>query len=254
MAELMKYIIALTNLYGMVSKEKVVEIYNSHHQDQASLSEVEVCLQNPPDELAKAFVYPHQGYFVSESILEFDEFEIMLAKKADKPFYVPNQKELLKYIDGCYFEETRQYKALYDYVKKNFYKRDDHKAEMLAEDIHRSCQLDNDFDYILEEFTRSNLSFKDANQVNEVVQLIMDLSNNTRLWENNGHTPQEIFEQFEKPKLRPLPAEPFKFDETDVIDFKSGNKIGRNDPCPCGSGKKFKKCCLNDHEPCGRFV
>ena len=21
-------------------------------------------------------------------------------------------------------------------------------------------------------------------------------------------------------------------------------KIGRNDPCPCGSGKKYKKCCL----------
>jgi preprotein translocase subunit SecA len=21
-------------------------------------------------------------------------------------------------------------------------------------------------------------------------------------------------------------------------------KIGRNDPCSCGSGKKFKKCCL----------
>jgi uncharacterized protein len=20
-------------------------------------------------------------------------------------------------------------------------------------------------------------------------------------------------------------------------------RIGRNDPCPCGSGKKFKKCC-----------
>ncbi|MBN8247774.1 MAG: SEC-C domain-containing protein [Verrucomicrobia bacterium] len=24
-----------------------------------------------------------------------------------------------------------------------------------------------------------------------------------------------------------------------------GPKIGRNDPCPCGSGLKFKKCCLN---------
>lgn len=22
------------------------------------------------------------------------------------------------------------------------------------------------------------------------------------------------------------------------------NKVGRNDPCPCGSGKKYKKCCL----------
>jgi hypothetical protein len=26
--------------------------------------------------------------------------------------------------------------------------------------------------------------------------------------------------------------------------IRSPGKIGRNDPCPCGSGKKFKKCCL----------
>ena len=25
----------------------------------------------------------------------------------------------------------------------------------------------------------------------------------------------------------------------------TGPKVGRNDPCPCGSGKKYKKCCLN---------
>jgi uncharacterized protein len=24
-----------------------------------------------------------------------------------------------------------------------------------------------------------------------------------------------------------------------------GDKPGRNDPCPCGSGKKFKQCCLD---------
>jgi preprotein translocase subunit SecA len=24
---------------------------------------------------------------------------------------------------------------------------------------------------------------------------------------------------------------------------RSGDKVGRNDPCPCGSGKKYKKCC-----------
>ncbi len=23
----------------------------------------------------------------------------------------------------------------------------------------------------------------------------------------------------------------------------AGGKVGRNDPCPCGSGKKYKKCC-----------
>lgn len=25
-------------------------------------------------------------------------------------------------------------------------------------------------------------------------------------------------------------------------------KIGRNDPCPCGSGSKFKRCCINKFE------
>jgi preprotein translocase subunit SecA len=24
---------------------------------------------------------------------------------------------------------------------------------------------------------------------------------------------------------------------------RQGEKIGRNDPCPCGSGKKYKRCC-----------
>jgi len=27
--------------------------------------------------------------------------------------------------------------------------------------------------------------------------------------------------------------------------LRSGPKVGRNDPCPCGSGKKFKQCCLH---------
>ena len=27
------------------------------------------------------------------------------------------------------------------------------------------------------------------------------------------------------------------------------NKVGRNDPCPCGSGKKYKKCCYGKSQP-----
>lgn len=26
-------------------------------------------------------------------------------------------------------------------------------------------------------------------------------------------------------------------------------KTGRNEPCPCGSGKKYKKCCLRNKKP-----
>ncbi len=32
------------------------------------------------------------------------------------------------------------------------------------------------------------------------------------------------------------------------------NRIGRNDPCPCGSGKKYKKCCLLQFESLGHTI
>lgn len=32
-------------------------------------------------------------------------------------------------------------------------------------------------------------------------------------------------------------------EQKESTTIRKGKKIGRNDPCPCGSGKKYKKCC-----------
>ncbi|HZP36842.1 MAG TPA: preprotein translocase subunit SecA [Methylomirabilota bacterium] len=46
----------------------------------------------------------------------------------------------------------------------------------------------------------------------------------------------------EEPRETGVPPRPAATrSEPRVID---GQKVGRNDPCPCGSGKKYKKCCL----------
>ena len=34
--------------------------------------------------------------------------------------------------------------------------------------------------------------------------------------------------------------------KTRTIIRENSDKIGRNDPCPCGSGKKYKNCCLKE--------
>ena len=34
-----------------------------------------------------------------------------------------------------------------------------------------------------------------------------------------------------------------KYEEENAQSVRTGKKIGRNDPCPCGSGKKYKQCC-----------
>ncbi|MFW6275816.1 MAG: SEC-C metal-binding domain-containing protein, partial [bacterium] len=33
-------------------------------------------------------------------------------------------------------------------------------------------------------------------------------------------------------------------DAKKMQEMNPGKEVGRNDPCPCGSGKKFKNCCI----------
>src|SRR5262245_5329912 len=56
-------------------------------------------------------------------------------------------------------------------------------------------------------------------------------SRRTQWQEGRGSTPDEAA----------APARPATRVEPRTAD---GQKVGRNDPCPCGSGKKYKKCCL----------
>jgi Mlc titration factor MtfA (ptsG expression regulator) len=54
--------------------------------------------------------------------------------------------------------------------------------------------------------------------------------------------------QAKHPQLYELLSKAFKQDPTTVLDQKAIAKkeIGRNDACPCGSGNKFKCCCLRN--------
>ncbi len=42
--------------------------------------------------------------------------------------------------------------------------------------------------------------------------------------------------------------------EAAVADCFTASKTGRNDPCPCGSGKKYKKCCMPGHEEARKLM
>jgi len=46
-------------------------------------------------------------------------------------------------------------------------------------------------------------------------------------------------------KIRRESASLQKFYKKETPFVREVAKVGRNDPCPCGSGKKYKKCCLN---------
>ena len=108
-----------------------------------------------------------------------------------------------------------------------------------------------------------------------------DVNNNTRMVIHRGHTPCEVMKmpsaagekRPKRPKLVPVSSTAaeilggaadelsgmgfdldldFNADEITTVSMPNGisgkavagkKKVYPNDPCPCGSGKKYKKCC-----------
>jgi preprotein translocase subunit SecA len=54
--------------------------------------------------------------------------------------------------------------------------------------------------------------------------------------ERRGALPVEAIQQNGPPAAQPARPAP-------ALRTATGEKVGRNDPCPCGSGKKYKRCC-----------
>ncbi|WP_440329016.1 YecA family protein [Mitsuokella multacida] len=76
---------------------------------------------------------------------------------------------------------------------------------------------------------------KDADKADAIIPLLAALNNATRLWPLKGHTPEDLMAMTGEGRVIP-------FDKVHKA------RVGRNDPCPCGSGKKYKNCCLRKDE------
>ena len=233
------YIVALTQLYGIVHKEKVIEIYNEQNRNPVSIAHIDRVMREDAKQLAKGFAFIEGNYFVHEAIMLFDDIDDVLRERMGKPFYVPRKNELLKYKDSFYFEKNKYYRRLFRFVLKNLTDGNRERAIDICEDIQGTCQQDDFLPRdIFNVFNRLKVTFEDETQVREALDLVMELSNHTRLWANNGFTPTELFNMERRAAARDAEA---------ISERENPGKhqrVGRNDPCPCGSGKKYKKCCL----------
>ena len=57
---------------------------------------------------------------------------------------------------------------------------------------------------------------------------------------------KELFDELQDPNtlIHNQKLEFIAFAKRKLAGPIKSQKIGRNDPCPCGSGKKYKKCCM----------
>ncbi len=222
------YAQAAVNLYGIISREDFVDIFNKQNVDQTTEEEIYILLL--PLVLKENWYCFYKEYIVHYCFFEdFDQADYLLKLQADKPRYIPEKDEFLKYVNE-YYEDNDNWRNVHRFMWEIFDDiRDVAKGYVEVKYYITYGNGIRELGPILDKY---NLIFNDEKQLEEFINLIMLAKNNTRIWENNGYTPSELFEIYERRK-------------NSIIKFPTlqKEKIGRNDPCPCGSGKKYKKCC-----------
>ena len=79
-------------------------------------------------------------------------------------------------------------------------------------------------------------------RLESVLPQLSDYMNHCPRWEFCGYCPDDLFRMggglSGKPHISMGPN-----GGEDAMSYANPFKVGRNDPCPCGSGKKYKDCC-----------
>lgn len=218
------YALAVTHLYGIIKQDEFVEIFNAQNSQKTNIDEVfSVLIQH----ISADAPYGFWGEYLTHSLFEEDDYkdaEDLLHLISGKPRFIPEQSVLLQYANSNFFEQNSASNKFRRYFEENF-ACSAKKSEEITSEFAFACSVDTSIRKALSILDGYNLPITEE-KVREILPLLIDLANHTRKWSNCGYTPEEIHQR----SLRSR-------------SVRQGKKIGRNEPCPCGSGKKYKKCC-----------
>ncbi len=194
-----------------------------------------------------------------------------------KDYFIPSKAELLRCSDPFCCVPAPQVDRMRDFLSKRLH-LDEQKADIVLEDILLFTRSSGgNLEKVVKVIEWAGVVFNDRT-FSEFASIHQDLSNNTRMPHNRGYTPHEMSAMMRSkdrgpesfsfgPNIRrsladgtmdakelrqsilamDLPDDQLRPLMLQALEEAEASakvpKVGRNDPCPCGSGKKYKKCC-----------
>ena len=164
----------------------------------------------------------------------------LLEQWRSKAYYAKEDKQELQKLWTDYFEKEKE-------IYKQLLKDPDTEVKGTVKEL--AEKYDIDLMFMTGFLDGINDSLKEANPIEEMeedtkVSLKFDKE---KLYKNMVAAGadwlygleewNDIFDADTQKKL-------YKEQKSSTTFKREGAKIGRNDPCPCGSGKKYKNCCM----------
>lgn len=93
------------------------------------------------------------------------------------------------------------------------------------------------------EILKRGLSVNDLEDKEFVLDRLKSIYDELEMHDEKSCIQKEIDELQKEERAEFSHSKPFNMSTEIIKPVVTGHKIGRNDPCHCGSGKKYKKCC-----------
>lgn len=246
-------------------------------------NEFEEFFFNIPREVQR-YVLKHNR-IIPEEVFRDDLYLDIEKAQGKKEFYIPEAEEVWEYTENGYPVSDPYYCRLKQFLIREL-EIDSDDMESLMAMIWNKISMGESLSDIMEIFDEEEMTFRTEESVKEFVSIMADVNNHTRMPINRGWTPDEMIKRMprqlhegQRTKIVPMSSNAAEILESEAerlkemgldIDLESNadeittvsmpegpggktvlgkKKIYPNDPCPCGSGKKYKKCCGRKSKP-----
>lgn len=238
---------AAMDLYGVMGLKELHALFRLRYPD-ADETETKELFDSTP--AAYQWFREIDGRLVLNGFDKDDYYKYLEEKvQRNVSFYVPSAEEVDELYDqGCLVSREAHAKLL-DFITDTF-GCDRNAATVKLAQLYRSVNDHMGVSDAAEMFAAAEedgsapFAFPSDEVEVKFIELYMEMSRECRMRDNRGHDYYEMVAVMAEKNLRGAGSASVSGSGKKSAPVKRV-KIGRNDPCPCGSGKKYKNCCMN---------
>ncbi|HNR27203.1 MAG TPA: SEC-C metal-binding domain-containing protein [Bacteroidales bacterium] len=218
--------LGMLTFYGVLPLKKIEELFSHFLPEALPLTNLLDYFKSNRlcREYNAAYSDKHLLCFYYKGIPDAKPLIAEIEKRKDLEYATFKEDELLQASKRVYFYENTYSQRLLRQLSKF----DIPDIDFFMHEIWVNTQIETSLHSLLELISQK-IVFDKVQDLQEILKYLMDYQNNIPRWTLKGNVPGDLHKSSTKGGNPTIFRQP-----------------GRNDPCPCGSGKKFKHCCGNN--------
>ncbi len=236
-------------LYGVMTYEALRDLFAIRYPG-ADMPEIMDLFDSTP--LYYQWFTERDGKLVLNGFEQNEYYKFLEQQvQGDLPFYIPTAEEVEELYEQGSLISRESHQKIKEFIEKTF-GCDPDTAALKVHDLYETVNNHMRVNDAVEAFIhgKSDLSdeagyafeFESDEDRFRFTELYIEMSRDCRIRDNRGHDYYEmvaIMSQKDRSSGNGADGRSSAKNSAQVKRVK----IGRNDPCPCGSGKKYKNCC-----------